>query len=221
MLFVPDAAHCFTDITGTTAVTAIGQQVAYVKDQSGNGVDIAQATAGKRPTYQTTTGTFGTGLPYLQFDGVDDELRSGTASWGSAAQPMFVGHSIKPANTNTTALQDGIGTTNRNIISQVSGTGWAIYAGSSGTASFTLDTNDHVITALFSGASSYVRRDGVQSATLNAGTQAMSGITLCADYYSTSGQIWGGRYYGGFLLYTNPSATLRSLLETWLTGLHP
>jgi hypothetical protein len=218
MYYQVSAATCFTDAAGTVPVTAIGDQVYYLRDSSGNGIGVVQATATNRPTYQTTTGVFGTGKPYLQFDGTNDQLKSGTPSTFTFAQPIFDGFSIKHDNTTTQQITDGLTSTDRCALNTVSGTGWGMNAGTGANATFTLDTNDHTITALFNGAASYIRQDGSQSGALNPGTQAGTGITIGAAYQNST--YWQGRLYGGIRLYTNPSATLRSLIETWLTGLH-
>lgn len=69
---VSDASTLFQDIAGTVAVTAPGQAVARVNDKSGNGQHLTQSTAAKCPTYAVD----GTGRFYLDFDGVDDFLKS-------------------------------------------------------------------------------------------------------------------------------------------------
>ena len=64
-----DIDTLFQDSAGTTPVTVAGQPVGLMLDKSGNGNHATQATAAKRPTYTT-----GSGLAWLAFDGVDDEL---------------------------------------------------------------------------------------------------------------------------------------------------
>ena len=64
-----DLSTLFQDSAGTTPVTVAGQPVGLMLDKSGNGNHATQATAAKRPTYTT-----GSGLAWLAFDGVDDEL---------------------------------------------------------------------------------------------------------------------------------------------------
>jgi hypothetical protein len=219
MYYTVDAAHAFTDSAGTVPVTAIGDQVYYLRDSSGNGIGVVQATSTARPTYQTTSGVFGTGFPYLQFDGSNDQLKSGTPSTFTFAQPIFAGFSLHHDTTTTQQITDGLSSSDRSALNTVSGTGWGMNAGSGANATFTLDTADHVLTALFSGASSYIRQDGSQSGALNPGTQAGTGITIGAAYQNST--FWQGRLYGGIRLYTNPSAALRTRIEAWLTGLHP
>lgn len=76
-----DLSTLFQDVAMTMPVTASGQAVAAMKDKSGHGYHLTQATASKRPIY-TTSG----GLYWLESDGVDDAM--GVASrFGLAANP--------------------------------------------------------------------------------------------------------------------------------------
>ena len=65
--FNPSPTTLFTDTGGTTAA-AVGDDVAYIQDQSGNGKHAIITTAAARPTLRQTAG----GLYYLELDGVDD-----------------------------------------------------------------------------------------------------------------------------------------------------
>jgi hypothetical protein len=51
-----DLSTLFQDTAGTVPVTADGQTVALMKDKSGHGNDLSQATVGNRPTYHTAAG---------------------------------------------------------------------------------------------------------------------------------------------------------------------
>lgn len=68
-----DLSTLYQDAAGTVAVTGAGQPVGKVLDKSGNGNHATQSTSSKRPMLQqnTTTGAY-----YLQFDGVDDFLKT-------------------------------------------------------------------------------------------------------------------------------------------------
>ena len=72
------------DSAGTTPVTAVGQPVGLMLDKSGNGHHATQATASKRPTYQSD-GT----LHWLAFDGVDDGLTTGAINLSGTAKVTF------------------------------------------------------------------------------------------------------------------------------------
>ena len=66
---VNGAQALFQDAAGTVPVTADGDPVGKMIDQSGNGNHATQEVSGSRPVYRTD-GT----LHWLEFDGVDDSL---------------------------------------------------------------------------------------------------------------------------------------------------
>ncbi|WPZ28989.1 hypothetical protein T8A63_15350 [Sulfitobacter sp. OXR-159] len=115
----------FQDAAGTTPVTAPGQPVGLMLDKSGNGHHASQATASKRPTYQTD-GT----LHYLSFDGVDDAMQTADIDFtGTDEMSVFAG--VRRLSGSTAAFVE-LG---------ASGTGshrYALYANNpSGVFSFT------------------------------------------------------------------------------------
>ena len=78
----------FQDSAGTIPVTAVGQPVGRILDQSGRGNHATQAAAASRPLLQQDAG----GRYYLNFDGVDDSLISASIDLtGTAQATMFSG----------------------------------------------------------------------------------------------------------------------------------
>lgn len=65
-----DKSMLFQDVAGTVPVTKDGDPVALMRDKSGNGNHAKQTVSASRPVYKTD-GI----LHWLNFDGVDDELR--------------------------------------------------------------------------------------------------------------------------------------------------
>jgi hypothetical protein len=221
VFYTPSASLCYKDTAGTLPVTAIGDAIAACIDGT-NQQAITQATSTKRPTYQTTTGVFGTGLPYFSFDGTDDFLASSgsPSGWSSAAQPVFSGQSVKGTSASASyTYSDGGSTSARNIIFQSSSAYFLMASGTAVTTSLATDTNDDVLTARFSGATSYLRKNGTQSGSVSPGSQASNVTTLGAASDGTT--PLNGRIYGFVRYFSDPSATLRTFTETWLTGLHP
>lgn len=85
--FDPSPTTCFTDTARTTAA-AVGDTVAGMTDLSGNGNHATQATAAARPILRQTAG----GLYYLEFDGVDDCLATGSVNFtGTNKMTVFAG----------------------------------------------------------------------------------------------------------------------------------
>ncbi len=71
---------------GTTAVTTAGDPVGYAGDQSGNATNLVNPSATARPLAATVSG-----VDCIDFDGVDDMLRTDTVSAGTwTNMDMFV-----------------------------------------------------------------------------------------------------------------------------------
>ena len=68
-----DLSTMFQDSAGTTPVTAAGQPVGRILDKSGRGNHATQATTAQKPVLQTNGTQW-----WLQFDGVDDGLSTGS-----------------------------------------------------------------------------------------------------------------------------------------------
>lgn len=76
----------FQDAAGTQPVTAIGQPVGLMLDRSGQGNHATQVTASKRPLLQQDGG----GLYYLDFDGLDDAMVTGSVNFTSTDKVTMV-----------------------------------------------------------------------------------------------------------------------------------
>jgi len=93
-----DIATLFQDDAGTIPVTADGQTVGRILDKSGNSNHAIQATAASRPTYRTS-GV----LSWLEFDGTDDFLLTGSISLtGTDKVTAFAG--VRKTSDAATAL---------------------------------------------------------------------------------------------------------------------
>jgi len=73
-----DLSTMWKDTAGTTPVTADGDLVARIDDKSGNGFNATQSTEAGRPVYKTSGG-----LHWLEFDGSDDFLVTGSINPGA------------------------------------------------------------------------------------------------------------------------------------------
>lgn len=73
------------DDTGATPVTAAGQSVGRIMDQSGGARHATQATAANKPTYRVGAD----GRPYLEFDGGSDLLNVASMSLAAGGRTVI------------------------------------------------------------------------------------------------------------------------------------
>jgi hypothetical protein len=88
----------FQDAAGTVPVTASGDPVGKMLDQSGNGNHATQSVSGSRPVYRTD-GT----LHWLEFDGVDGFMETGAIDFTSTDKMTLVA-GLKKESDNSTAV---------------------------------------------------------------------------------------------------------------------
>ena len=88
-----DLSTLFQDSAGTTPVTASGQPVGLMLDKSGRANHAAQAIAAARPIY-----TEGSGLAWLAFDGVGDEMEAPNAAFNLTGD-LTMGFAISADST--------------------------------------------------------------------------------------------------------------------------
>jgi hypothetical protein len=99
-----DFATMFQDSAGTTPVTAVEQPVGLILDKSGRGNHAIQATAASRPVLkQDASGNY-----YLNFDGVDDGLATGSIDF-SATDKMTVWAGVHKASDAGMAILAELG----------------------------------------------------------------------------------------------------------------
>ena len=167
-----DLSTLFQDSAGTTPVTAAGQPVGRMNDKSGNGNHLLQPTSGKRPLLQT-----GSGLWWLAFDGVDDDL---TAMF-ALAQPVTRITAARNVvwSLNARMWDGGTGNTNGLFHSNAEPR-ITMYAGTITLQDLTHMTTgvNHVVTEQINGTSSKLGIDDNSYVTANAGTNNPGGERL-------------------------------------------
>lgn len=157
-------------------------------DQSGNGYDASQATASKKPSYQTNELN---GNPIVRFDGGDCLV---AATWGDEAQPNTIFTVLKISGWGGIRMAYcGAVANKRNQINNVNNTKQiAMYAGSNpSTGKYFIGDSFDIVTAVFNGASSYVRLNTSQSGNVSVGTQPLAGVTI-GSYLNQTGYFWNG-----------------------------
>ncbi len=156
-------------------------------DQSGNGRNVEQATAGRRPTLKTNVFN---GRPALHFDG--DLMKTISGKQDTLTQPntVFAVAKLDAVDDDFRFIFDGFDDTGRNTVGQFEGTQkWYFFAG---TNVSTVDStaNKSIFSALFSGANSYLRINGSQDDG-NAGTNSFKLITI-GDRFALDITPWVG-----------------------------
>lgn len=227
-----DLTTLFQDTAGTTPVTAAGQSVARINDKSGRGNHATQANSLQRPTYQVDSN----GRGYLNFDGSDDSLVTGTITPGTDKAQVFAGLR-KNSNAASGVLimhsDNWTGIPGTFIMIAPVGTGGDYMGGSRGTAAdgptiksttATFAAPDTaVITGLFdiAGDSSIIRRNGVAAApgTGDQGTGNFTAQTVRIGRYGTSVLPFNGRIYGLITRFgPNLTADQITQVENWVNG---
>jgi trimeric autotransporter adhesin len=149
-------------------------------DQSVNARNLTQATAANQPRIVTAGALTMTlnGRPGVVFDGTDDTMAA--ASWGTVAQP-FTRNYVTTRRGNLTGhfMNNAGGSPN---VADVSTTGSNILmsAGSSG-PSISVALNETVIvSSIYNGANSFIRKNGTPTSAANVGAFSMSGIQVAS-----------------------------------------
>lgn len=150
----------------TTPATADGDPVGAWDDASGEDNHATQATANARPLLKLNVKN---GLPVVRFDGTDDFL----SSLLTVAQPGTVFIVASRSATGERHMIDGTTELARWLVGGDVGGNWVIYAGSVVTTS-AQDTNWHLHTAVFDGASSSHRVDAASAGSGDAGALALT-----------------------------------------------
>ncbi len=167
----------FQDSAGTTPATN-GSVVGYWQDLSGNGNHLIQATTAAKPAYRTILGPGGN-KPTIEFDGVDDYLRKAF----TLVQPATIFLVFKQTTwIGADVVYDGA-TNNSNQIAQFGGASptLVMYAGTLNPIIGTVALGTYVVlSTVFSGASSMIRRNVDTKVTGNPGTIGGDGATIGA-----------------------------------------
>jgi len=96
-------ASLYQDQAGTQPVTAAGQPVGLIRDQSGGGRHASRAISSARPTYRVDAG----GRPYLEFDGVDDCLATAAVVLGASGRTIIAALRKRIAATAGAVVETG------------------------------------------------------------------------------------------------------------------
>ena len=205
-------------VVSTTLTLQFGLFVTTLYDQTGNGHDAVQATAGNQPQLIPNALNSGT-LPGINFIGTTSLV--GTLAAANQPWSFYAVASQNPALGGVGEVMATSGTFEPRMILGGSTTLFQIYAGSgpvtasSSAANITL----HTLAATFQNTTSFGVLDGTASGNLAAGTDTLTnrGTNIVLGSGSTNGTLsgFGGEFavypigfnstqYGN--LHTNPSA---------------
>lgn len=141
--------------------------------------NLTQSNATNKPTYKTGIVN---SLPVVRFDGSNDRMN--TASFTAITQAFTV--FVVAKSTALTGAQY-FDATNRPLFGTNATPRHTFYAGSSIlTSTSAADTNWHVYTCIFNGASSVARRDGTSIITGNPGVQSLTDLYVGGDPLSAT-----------------------------------
>ena len=157
----------YTD-DGITLATAT-QTVQRWDDRRGNGINLLQTTAGFKPTFQVNVLN---GKPAVRFAGTDDNMSAVIADMPQPYSTVFVTKVEASASGSKTPVGFGNTTVYMNVNEQV-----GYFAGTARDSAVTINDAYRLITAVFNGASSFLRTQGATVSTANPGANA-SGTVL-------------------------------------------
>jgi hypothetical protein len=178
-----DSTTLFQASNGTTPAAADNDVVGYWGDKSGNTRHETQGTTANKPTVQLSEQN---GLSAIQFDGTDDYMDS--PNFGAdIAQPTTI-FLVADAPAKAQYMWYDSTVSRQVMFKQPGAAGHTVFAGSLVAATNTTTYAVKVWTARYNGASSFLRLNGTQIATGNAGANVLRQVrigwsnTLSATY---------------------------------------
>jgi hypothetical protein len=194
-----------------TSSTVDGTALSAWNDQSGNGKNFAQATGANQPLYKAAIQN---GLPVVRFDGSNDFMDAATVSASQPDTIWLVAKSAIGGGSGHNAL-DGISSRQAVYQDAAAGAFIAYFAGVTVPSAVAWGTTAfHYISALFNGASSVLRSDGVQISTGNPSSGALTGLRVGGADGSGTNQ-WNGDI-GEIVIASGDQTAQFSNMETYL-----
>jgi hypothetical protein len=205
------SAFLFQEEDGTGAISAAATAAGYMADRSGNGRHVTQATASKRPLYQTDGS-----LEWIETDGTDDFLG---VDLSTLAQPYTVMVACRPLSATQAGANNVLGTdgsSNGDLFwDEASGT-WRIYGGSVLAGDTRVTDQDVVLTAEYNGASSSIQVDEAIAVTGDAGSSGRGGLYIGAGSGGIT-QFAHMRFYSGIVVPGLLSMGVKQQLRNFFT----
>lgn len=163
-----------------------GDPVETWTDESGEGNDVTQGTAAKRPLYKTNVQN---GLPVVRFDGSDDYLQRGF----TLAQPYTRISAFKQVSwtVNDRVFSSGPGMSQAPLYQNATTPNLRMYAGTQGPENSNLAVGAFgIVVEVFNGVSSSLQVNNTTPVSGDVGAATPNGITLGAHIDGTlSGEV--------------------------------
>ena len=206
----------FQDAAGTVSVTADGDPVGKMLDQSGNGNHASQAASGKRPIYRTD-GT----LHWLQFDGVDDFLFVQNKLPLSDAFFAGVGYRdpVDATNNNNGLFSQYDARLGRYILQLYTGGKIDIFLGGSQSTP-RVDVSEYASAVVTKEGSLHELTVGVQQSTLDL-VRDIDDAPLAIGASTRSGGFLEGNIYSAVFCYRAIAAGEKESLTNYLDSTRP
>ena len=216
MPVVLGAQALFQDAAGTVPVTADGDPVGRMLDQSGNGNHATQSVSGTRSVYRTD-GT----LHWLQPDGVDDSFLY-PASTTSTSHAMSIAHSPDSNIGSRVYLLDSNGS-GRFILGHLALNSGKVgfYDGAwnePGSATLGAQVVTYDANSVTTDAGIY-RNSVLVGSRLPYSPRAISPPSKLFSVFEDEGSYYKGEVYGIVVIHNTLSESKRILLESYLAGL--
>lgn len=194
--------------TYPTLVTADNDPIGRIADKSGNGNHLLYDTpnTGKRPLYKTNSG-----LPYAEFDGVDDWLRA-TFTFGTTWERISAFQILSFPAGNEQYFGDVIA--NECVFG--SGSNLVMFNGvSTGGTQAASTATDYVLTELWSSSMQLRLDNGSFNSVANAAVNP-GGVTMGAKF--TGGDNANMRLYASFMINRALTSTERANVVTYMAA---
>jgi len=205
---IPDSEDLHARYDATELSLSDGADVTQLDDQTSNGYDL---TPGSAPSY-VESGI--NGNPAVRFEA--GEFLNTVFSTLSQPNHVFAVYRLRTVDLSTEqVLYDSEDSSERNLLTKDStGNGTlTIFAGSN-IRGGSGDTNAHIHSGLFNGASSVAHEDGAEIINGDAGGQGLNGLTLGARY---DGGVTSFADIGELLIYPQDKSGIRTDVERYLS----